>query len=136
MTAELNIHLEDSVSTKTARRELHKPNIHGKAAIVKPLISEDKTKMRKRWCDDHKSWKSYDWKYVTWSDESSFTLYPTSDRDYVWITPKETYNPEFLVPSVKHEGGSVMIWVAISWYFVGPNITLNDRIIASDYVDN
>jgi len=29
-----------------------------------------------------------------------------------------------------------MIWVAISWYFAGPIITLNGRIIASDYVDN
>jgi len=28
-----------------------------------------------------------------------------------------------------------MIWAAISWYSVGPIITLNGRITASDYVD-
>ena len=54
---------------------------------------------------------------------------------YVWRTPKEAYNPECLVPTVKNGGGSVMIWAAISWYAAGPTITLNGRITASDYVN-
>jgi len=35
---------------------------------------------------------------------------------YVWTLPitKEAYNPECLVPTVKHGAGSEMIWVAIS----------------------
>ena len=69
-----------------------------------------------------------------WSDESPFTLIPTSGRVYVWRMPKEAYNPEYLVPSVKHGGGSVMIWAAISCCSPGPIITLNGRITASDYV--
>jgi hypothetical protein len=40
LIAELNIHLEDPVSTKTVRRELHKANIHGRLTITKPLIIE------------------------------------------------------------------------------------------------
>jgi len=66
-----------------------------------------------------------------WSDESSFTLFPTSGRIYVWRTPKAAYNPECLVPTVKHGGESVMIWAAISWYSAGPKITSNCQIIAS-----
>jgi hypothetical protein len=38
---------------------------------------------------------------MIWSDESSFTLFSTSGRVYVWRTPKEAYNPECLVPAVK-----------------------------------
>jgi hypothetical protein len=38
VTAELNIHLEDPVSTKTVQSELHKSNIHGRAAIAKRPI--------------------------------------------------------------------------------------------------
>jgi hypothetical protein len=41
---ELNIHLEDPVSTKTVRRELHKSSIHGRVAISKPLITENDAK--------------------------------------------------------------------------------------------
>jgi transposase len=47
LTAELNIHHEDPVSIKTVRRELHKSNIHGRAAIAKHLITENNAKRRK-----------------------------------------------------------------------------------------
>jgi hypothetical protein len=62
VTAELNIHLEDAASIKIVRREFHKSNIPSKAAIAKPLITESNAKMRKRWCHDHKTWTSDNWK--------------------------------------------------------------------------
>ena len=65
----------------------------------------------------------------------SFTLFPMSGQVYVWRTSKAAYNPECLVPSVKHGGGTVMIWAAISWYSAGPINTLSGRITASDYMD-
>jgi hypothetical protein len=55
-TAEVNVNLEDPVSTKTVRRELHKSNTHGTAAIAKPLITGSNAQMRKRRCHDHKTW--------------------------------------------------------------------------------
>jgi hypothetical protein len=116
--AELNIHLEDPVSTKTVRRELHKLNIDGKAAVAKRLITESNAQLRKGWCHDHKTWTSDNCKLprVIWSNESSFTLFPTSGRVYVWRTLKEACNSEILVPTVKHGGGSVIVWAAGSWY--------------------
>jgi hypothetical protein len=72
---------------------------------------------------------------VIWSDESFFMLFPTSGRLYVWITPKEAYSPECLVPTAKHGGGSVMVWTAISCYSIGPIITLHGRITAREYED-
>ena len=64
VTAERSIHLEDHVSTKTVRREIHKSNILGTAAIAKAPITEKKktAKRRKRWRDDHKTWAANDWK--------------------------------------------------------------------------
>ena len=40
-------------------------------------------------------------------------LFPTSGRAYVWTSPKEAYNPIWLVPTVKHGARSVMTWAAI-----------------------
>jgi len=77
MTAELSIHPEDPVSTKTMRQELHKSNICGRAAIPKLLITENNAEQQKRWCDDHKTWMYDDLKYEIWSDESSFSLFPS-----------------------------------------------------------
>jgi len=67
--------------------------------------------------------------------QSSFTLFPTSGGVCVWRTPKEAYDIEWLVLTVKHGSGFVMIWAAISWYSACPIINLRGRIAASDYVD-
>jgi hypothetical protein len=45
--AELNINFEDPVSPRTLRRELHKSNLHGRAAIAKPQITKSNAQMRK-----------------------------------------------------------------------------------------
>ena len=68
---------------------------------------------------------SDDWKHIIWSDEPPFTLFPTSGRIYVWRMSKEAYDPECLVPTVKHGCGSVLMWAAISCCSAGPIITLN-----------
>ena len=60
------------------------------------------------------TWPSDDWKYMIWSDEPSFMLFQTSGWVYVWTSPKEAYNPECLVPTVKHGARPVMIWAAVS----------------------
>jgi hypothetical protein len=46
-TAELNVHLEDSVSTKTSRRSFRKSNTHNRAAITEHLVAENNGQMRK-----------------------------------------------------------------------------------------
>jgi hypothetical protein len=56
---ELNIYLADIVSTKIARRELHK-SICG--AFAKFLITVINAQMCKRWCHDHKNCTSDNWK--------------------------------------------------------------------------
>jgi len=47
VTAELSIHLEDPVSTKMVQCELDKSNIYSRAAIAKPLITENNDNRRK-----------------------------------------------------------------------------------------
>ena len=62
-------------------------------------------------------------------------LFPTSGRVHTWRTLKEVYNPKCLVPTVKHGGGSGMIWAATSRNSAGHTITLNGRITDGVYVD-
>jgi predicted transcriptional regulator len=69
VTAEPTIYLEDLVSTKTFRWELHKSDIHLIAEVAEPLLTENNTKMRKILCGDDKTRTSDDWKYVIWSAE-------------------------------------------------------------------
>jgi hypothetical protein len=62
-------------------------------------------------------------------------LFPTLGSVYVWRMPTKAYSPEYLFLTVKYEGGFVMVWAAISWYSVGPIITLDGQITAKEYVD-
>jgi hypothetical protein len=48
--------VERPVSTKTVHRELHESNIHGRAAIAEPLITERNAQMRKRRFHDQETW--------------------------------------------------------------------------------
>lgn len=133
--AELNQHLSNEVSTKTVRRELHNGGYHGRAAIRKPLLSSVNIQKRMLWCKDHKTWSPDQWRRVIFSDESSFSLFPTSGRVYVWRQPKEAFNPDCLLPTVKHGGGSVMVWAAISRDSLGPIVALHGRINSKDYLN-
>ena len=56
VTTQLSIHLEDPIATKTVQRQLHKSNIHSRAASVKLLITENSANRQKICCDDHKTW--------------------------------------------------------------------------------
>lgn len=133
-TACLNDSIEEPVSTRTVRRELHKMGMHGRAAIAKPLIKPANAAKRKRWCKAHKDWRIAQWKKVVYSDESTFTLFSTTGRVYVWRTPDETYDLDCLKPTVKHGGGSVMVWGAISWHGVGPIIAVKGTMKAEHYL--
>jgi hypothetical protein len=48
---------------------------------------------------------------------------------------KEACNPKCLVQSVKHVGGHVKIWAAISLYSLGPIIAIHGQITAEEFVD-
>jgi hypothetical protein len=100
VTPELYIQFEYPDSTETKRLVMYKSSIHGKAAIAKPLTAE----IMLRCVNDvittvEPGRETTGNARVIWSDESSFTLFPTSGRVCVWRTPKEAYNPECLVGS-------------------------------------
>ncbi|XP_055936661.1 uncharacterized protein LOC129966271 [Argiope bruennichi] len=73
------------------------------------------------------------WNTVIWSDKSSFILFLKSGRVHAWNTLAQAYDRNCLLPPVRYESGSVMLWVAISWISVGPIITLKGRIAAEKY---
>jgi hypothetical protein len=71
-----------------------------------------------------------------WSDKLPFTLLPTPGRVYVQRTPKEAYNLECVVPTVKQGrfcdglGSNIMVQ-----YSVGSVITLHGQITARECVN-
>ena len=71
-------------------------------------------KKRLQWAIDHQNWTEEDWGKVLWTDESKFELFGQRRRIYIRRTTKEKMIPECLVPTIKHGGGSVMVWGCFS----------------------
>ena len=49
-----------------------------------------------------------------WSDENNFTIFPNCTKVYVRRRPGEEFRRECLKPTVKHEGGKIMVWGCVS----------------------
>ena len=109
---ELNFGLEENhkVSVSTVKRRLNERGLYGRVAAKKPFITAENQVKRMEWALEHRHWTSREWEKVLWSDESKFEIFGTKRRVFVRRTAKERYSPECLVPSVKHGGGSVMVW--------------------------
>ncbi|GFX86386.1 transposable element Tc1 transposase [Trichonephila clavipes] len=104
---------------RTVQRELHASNLYGRVGIRKPLVTARHALQRRHWCRTHRQWTPQQWQQVIWSDESTFTLFQTTGRVYVWRTPKEAFAPECIVLTVKHGGGSLMVHPFVQTSFPG-----------------
>ncbi len=71
-------------------------------------------KARKQF-DEDKQTKDMDyWNHVLGSDETKINLFGSDGVQRVWQKPGEEYKHKCVLPTVKHGGGSVMVWGCIS----------------------
>ncbi|GBC25217.2 IS630 family transposase [Rhizophagus irregularis DAOM 181602=DAOM 197198] len=99
------------VTTKTIRKNLHELNIFSRIPAFKPLLNDKQRENRLNWCIERKDWSVRKWKSVIWSDESRFTIFKNDGPGRVWRTPGTRFNVKNMVPSIKHGGGGIMMWV-------------------------
>lgn len=107
------------VSHNTIRRVLHKQNLKSRPAVRKPLISKRNATKRLQFARDHISKGQSFWDSILWSDESKYNVFGSDGRRRVWRLPNQALNPKNLNPTVKHGGGSVMVWGCMAANGVG-----------------
>ena len=74
------------------------------------------------------------WMDVIWSDESKFELLSSGKRKYTWRKSVEEFKLKQLQPTVKHGGGSLMIWGCFSYHGVGKLKFIKGIMKGVDYV--
>ena len=102
------------VSVSTVRRSLNDSGLYGRVARRKPLLNDKHRRKRLDFAKRYQSWTSEDWKKVIFSDESRFQLFYSNGRTYVRRRKGEEFNENCVVSTVKHGGGSVMVWGCFS----------------------
>lgn len=68
------------------------------------------------------------WKRILWSDESKFNLRGSDGKTYVRRPPNKQFDPRYTIKTIKHGGGSIMVWAAFSWHGVGPISRITGRM--------
>ncbi len=71
-------------------------------------------KAHKQFVED-KQTKGMDYRnHVLWSDETKINVFGSDGVKRVWRQPGEEYKDKCVLPTVKHSGGSVMVWSCMS----------------------
>ena len=99
-----------SIGVHTVRRRLKEANLHARRPAKKPLISAINKKKRLEFAKRYKDWSNEQWAKVLWSDESKFNLFGSDGINFVRRPPGQRYSPRYQLPTVKHGGGSIMVW--------------------------
>uniref|UniRef100_A0AAY5KBR2 Transposase Tc1-like domain-containing protein n=1 Tax=Esox lucius TaxID=8010 RepID=A0AAY5KBR2_ESOLU len=98
------------VSAQTICRTLHQIGLHGYHPRRKPLLK----KARKQFAEDKQTKDMDYWNHILWSDETKINLFDSDGVKCVWRQPGEEYKDKCVLPTVKHGGGSVMVWGCMS----------------------
>ncbi|GFT57740.1 transposable element Tc1 transposase [Trichonephila clavipes] len=99
-----------SVSAETVRRVLRKAGYNGRVARKKPLIGKRNRVKRLKFAKEHILKPQQFWNEVIFSDESKFNILGSDGRRMVSRKPNSSHHPKYTIPTVKHGGGSVMVW--------------------------
>ena len=102
--------VELNVSSKTVKRRLHEVGLKYRRARRKPYINKRNMKKRLAFAKKYVNMPMSFWKKIIWTDESKFELQQLKKKQQVWRKPNEAYKRQFIIPTVKFGGGSLMVW--------------------------
>ncbi len=98
------------VSAQTIRRTLYQIGLHCCRPRRKPLLKMMHKKAHKQFAEDKQTKDMDYWNHVLWSDETKINLFGSDGVKRVWQQPGKEYKDKCVLPTVKHCGGSVMVW--------------------------
>jgi hypothetical protein len=116
------------VSAQTVRRAIKGDGFNGRIARKKPYISKVNRGKRLIFANQYILRDQRFWNNVLFTDESKFNLFGSDGRVKVWRKPNTELDIKNTTSTVKHGGGSVMVWGCFSAAGVG-NLVFIDGIM-------
>lgn len=123
------------VCYQTIRRWYNSNNIFAYAPIKKPLLSKKAILLRLEYSKNYMFMDECDLKSIIFSDESKFNLFYSDGKVSVCREPGLGLKLNNLTPTVKHGGGSIMVWGCFSYYGIGKLIVIDGKMDSTKYVN-
>ena len=124
-----------SVHRTTISRTLHRVGLYGRVARRKPLLSAKNKMARFEFAKRHVGDSQNVWRKVLWSDETKIELFGHQRKRYVWHKPNTLHHPKNTIPTVKHGGGSIMLWGCFSAVGTGKLVRVEGKMDGAKYRD-
>ena len=130
---DLKNNYQTSITPQTIRNRMHEIGYRGCIARRKPFVKKSNRYKRVLWAREHLSKPKEFWHSVLWSDESKFNIFGSDGRQVVWRQPHEAMKRGCLKATVKHEGGSIMIWGCMSANGLGNLVRIEGTMYKEQY---
>ncbi|GAA6065137.1 uncharacterized protein LOC117533128, partial, partial [Tachysurus ichikawai] len=88
-----------------------------------------------QFANDHLDDPEESWEKVMWSDETKIELFGHNSTKRVWRKKNDEYHPKNTIPTVKHGGGSIMLWGWFSAHGTGRLHCIKERMTGAMYCE-
>ena len=107
------------------RRSFWRPGLGARVKRKKSLLTKRHKKKHLQWAKALHNYDVENWSHVIWSD-----VFDSDGCQWCWRNPTKSLRDCHVQHTVKHGGGSIMVWGCMSWAGVG-NLHWIDGIINS-----
>jgi len=83
-----------------------------------------------KFANDHLDDPEESWEKVMWSDETKIELFGHNSTNRVW---RKNNDPKNTIPTLKHGGGSIMLWGCFSAHGTGRLHCIKERMTGAMY---
>ena len=135
ISEELTMNLGASVSASTVRRALHEHGLYGRVPRRKPYISKPNKKKRLHYAKKYKNKGFNFWKNCLFSDECKIQLFGKKASPKIWREKNKQFDEKNVTATIKHGGGSVMVWGCMAASGVGNLVFIDSTMNSNDYLN-
>ncbi|KAG2466651.1 TCB1 transposase, partial [Polypterus senegalus] len=117
----------------TISAAIHQSGLYGRVDRRKPLLSKRHMAARLEFAKRHLKDTQTMRNKILWSDETKIELFGVNARNHVWGNPGTAHHQANTIPTVKHGGGSIMLWGCVSSAGTGRLVRVKGKMTAEMY---